>query len=119
MIKKYQKLLRIIFFISIISVYILCILPVNNISPVQFEGLDKVVHACIFLYLSVLLFLCKFTSSKHFYQFFFLFLFGVIIELTQYFLPWRSFEILDIIFDTLGILLGIILNFWFERKLSV
>lgn len=39
-------------------------------------------------------------------------LYGILIEIIQSFLPWRSFEVLDMVFDTLGAGAGIMSAKW-------
>ena len=42
-------------------------------------------------------------------RFFQLFCFSTLVEIVQYTLPWRSFELKDIVANSLGILLGLVL----------
>ncbi|MCP3674973.1 MAG: VanZ family protein, partial [Gammaproteobacteria bacterium] len=63
---------------------------------------DKVAHAVTF---SVLAFLYSHTLGKKygFQAIVLLAGFGILIELIQYFLPWRSFSWLDWVADLVGI----------------
>ncbi len=67
---------------------------------------DKIVHFGIFGLLAMLATIEKKTASIA--TLLVCAAYGVAIELIQYFLPWRSFEVLDMVFDTLGAGAGII-----------
>lgn len=54
----------------------------------------------------VALFLAFFTKTKT-RSFLYVLLFATIIEIHQYFLPWRAFELLDLLIDALGTTAGL------------
>ena len=69
---------------------------------------DKMSHALAFLALSLL---ADFSFPKHKFSWakiYPLFSYGILIECIQYFLPYRSFSLLDIAADTLGIVIYIL-----------
>jgi VanZ family protein len=66
---------------------------------------DKVLHAFAFFML-YLLAEQAFPEHRHFgRKVLFLVAFGVVIELVQFFLPWRSAEMMDVVADCAGIAL--------------
>ena len=70
---------------------------------------DKLSHALAFLGLSLLADF-SFPVSKFSWQKICpLFFYGIMIECIQYFLPYRSFSLLDIFADTLGIVIYIMI----------
>ncbi len=77
---------------------------------------DKLNHILAFGGLFVFLHLGWFNKKALYYQLLFLFLWGISIEILQYFIPNRSFSIADIIADSFGLLLAF-LGFIFYRKL--
>lgn len=75
--------------------------------------LDKIVHFGMYLILGAIV-TCEFRriTPKYFYKYLFKILiictvYGIIIEVVQYFLPWRGFEFADMIADGLGAAAGI------------
>lgn len=85
-----------------------CTLKLNsNINPEQlFPYQDKAIHFCIF---AVLGFLITVENRKaRIKTIIICTLYGATIEIIQSFLPWRSFEVLDIVSDSLGAGAGII-----------
>jgi len=96
-----NKTYRLLFILGIIVTLILTLsIPVGLVK----SGLinDKVAHAVTF---SVLAFLYSHTLDKNygFQALVLLAAFGFLIELIQYFLPWRSFSWLDWVADLVGI----------------
>jgi VanZ family protein len=64
---------------------------------------DKLSHALAFLVLSLLLDFSFPDSGFNWKKYLPLFLYGIMIECIQYFLPYRSFSLLDMVADALGI----------------
>ena len=96
-----NKTYRLLFILGVIVTLILTLsMPIGLAK----SGLinDKVAHAVTF---SVLAFLFSHTlGNKYGFQaIVILAAFGLLIELIQYFLPWRSFSWLDWIADLMGI----------------
>ncbi|MBR9999833.1 MAG: VanZ family protein [Cyclobacteriaceae bacterium] len=93
------------------------LVPFNDLKPVprfDFELMDKMVHIFIFGTHSFLMagYLKKEQKITDLTTGFFpaiiilSFLYGFLIEILQYFIPERSFEIFDLIANFIGILLG-------------
>ena len=106
---------KILFFLPAI----LCYLLIFILSSIRFQveagipSLDKGVHLVEFILLGFLLSLGYFLSiegsprKKSAWVLISGILLGGMIEIHQYFLPTRSFEILDLVADSLGILIGL------------
>jgi len=70
---------------------------------------DKLSHAIAFLMLSLFLDFSFPSSEFDWKKYLPLFLYGVMIECVQYFLPYRSFSLLDMLADALGIITYVII----------
>ena len=69
---------------------------------------DKLLHVLGFIFLSISAYLSQnFTRQRHI--FFFLVSYALIIEIIQFFLPYRNYSNLDLIADLIGIISGLIL----------
>ena len=67
---------------------------------------DKVIHIGVFI-----LWTCWLSGQfiSVFKIFFYTSIFGFLIEVIQYFLPYRSWELLDLLANEIGILIGVII----------
>ncbi|MDC1377569.1 VanZ family protein [Gammaproteobacteria bacterium] len=109
-----KTLYRNIFFISLAIIIWLSVVPASdipNIAALSFLT-DKAIHFLIFLYLSSLGLLSRFTLSN-IYLLIAIFSFGLIIEIIHFYHPYRYFELADIAANSLGILLA---SFIFQKK---
>jgi len=109
-----KTLYRNIFFISLAIIMWLSVVPASdipNIAALSFLT-DKAIHFLIFLYLSSLGLLSRFTLSN-IYLLIAIFRFGLIIEIIHFYHPYRYFELADIAANSLGILLA---SFIFQKK---
>ena len=109
-----KTLYRNIFFISLAITMWLSVVPafdIPNIAALSFLT-DKAIHFLIFLYLSSLGLLSRFTLSN-IYLLIAIFSFGLIIEIIHFYHPYRYFELADIAANSLGILLA---SFIFQKK---
>ena len=114
---------KILFFLPAI----LCYLLIFILSSIRFQveagipSLDKVFHLVEFILLGFLLSFGYFLSleasprTKSAWVMISGILLGGMIEIYQYFLPTRSFEILDLVADSLGILIGLFLFLHLSR----
>ena len=87
----------------------------------KIPGFDKLAHAGFYFILSFLIFLPK--SPARFEQLVFtkfvltvLIVFGASLELLQYFVPYRTFDLVDIIANSLGIVLGMVFAKYLKNK---
>ena len=92
-----KTLYRSIFFLSLLIVFYLSIVPASdipNIAALDFLS-DKLIHALIFLLIMI-------------------FSFGFTIEVIHYYHPYRFFEIADLIANLIGILAALVI---FNKKI--
>ena len=108
---------RVTFFLSIILIFYLSLLPASKLSyfsALSFVG-DKISHSIIFFYISILGMLCN-LKIKNMYLLFLIFLFGLLIEIIHYFHPNRYFEFEDLLANLLGIILARIIYFLLKKS---
>ena len=102
--------------------YLLIIYSHKESSTISFPFLDKVVHFILFFIQSILI-----TNTLYEYSdrnnriiliesIIFLLLFGLIIEIQQIYLPYRTFEIMDLIANFLGVLSGSFVVIYFRKN---
>tara|TARA_Y100000768_G_scaffold289599_1_gene223728 strand:- start:220 stop:570 length:351 start_codon:yes stop_codon:yes gene_type:complete len=97
---------RVILAISVCIITILSIQEVNIESSVNF--LDKVLHFLCFSYLTLITWLSR-ILNKDLHVYVIVLAYGILIEIVQRFLPYRSFEYLDIFADFVGVIAGLII----------
>ncbi|NDH59315.1 MAG: VanZ family protein, partial [Proteobacteria bacterium] len=101
---------RSIFFLSLLIVFYLSIVPaaaIPSIAALDFLS-DKLMHLLIFLFLSFVGLNCDFNTSKIFLLTM-IFSFGLTIEVIHYYHPYRFFEIADLIANLIGILAALVI----------
>jgi VanZ family protein len=103
--KDHVQTVRSLFWIVLIGSYISAILPQEMALTIGHLS-DKWTHFLAFSVLTVLLRLAYCVSMVQ--TSLLLFAYGVFIEVSQYFTPNRSAEVLDVIADVIGIGLGLI-----------
>ena len=108
---KLQKLWLAIGTILIVFIVVLGVIPVPEDKMPIFPYADKILH--IIGYLLLMLWFTNIFSNlqiriKLAVGFVLL---GSLIELVQYFLPYRSFEASDLVANSLGIAFGLLLGF--------
>ena len=102
--------------------YLLIIYSHKESSTISFPFLDKVVHFILFFIQSILI-----TNTLYEYSdrnnriiliasIILLLLFGLIIEIQQIYLPYRTFEIMDLIANFLGVLFGSFVVIYFRKN---
>ena len=94
---------------SIVLISILSIQVTEVQSSVNFS--DKLLHFLCFLYLTTISWLSR-IIYKELWLYVIVLAYGILIEIVQIYIPYRSFEFLDIFADFLGILAGtFLINF--------
>ena len=104
-----------------VVVYLLIIYSPKFGLPTSFPFLDKVVHLILFFIQSIFI-----TNTIYEYRnrnnrillivsIIFLLLLGVIIEIQQIYLPYRTFEIMDLISNFVGVLCGSFFIIYFRK----
>lgn len=121
---RWQK--RLLTAITAMSILFLSALPGSIAPKWNWESifqLDKVAHFLMYFSLSVLIYLSLDITidqhrSKALLSFASASLYGVILEyLQRYYFENRSFDIIDIIFNISGALVGVIICILFDKKL--
>ena len=101
-------------------IFILTSLPGNSLPKMIFGFSDKVKHFGAYLVLSFLLnfaihFQKKYKISTKYsasFTFIIIFVYGLLDEIHQIFIPGRYFEWLDFLSDLLGGMIGILISQW-------
>jgi len=106
--KKFQ----IMFYICLISIEYLAT-TTQEIKPLEHTW-DKANHFIAFMTLYVLLSLAyKYLSILM--KIALLLAFGMQIEIVQYFIPGREFSLLDVVADSVGIAIGIVVYYLYKK----
>lgn len=104
---KLQKIWLLIGLCYIVAIFYLCLRKTAPSAPV-FPHFDKLLHfSAYFFLMSYFSQILKFKSYKKSLPLFFTM--GVLIEILQLISGYRSFELLDILANTLGLICGLIL----------
>ena len=107
--KQYFKIL---FYITVLTVLYLAIVPDNIDLPSQYS--DKIKHVMAFFVLSLLLNRASSTIQHRLRNMGALLLFGLFIEIIQSFFPGRESSLGDLIADFIGIVLFQLLYSFFK-----
>lgn len=101
-----QPLWRVALMISVLAVIYLA--TTSQAYPVPASANDKANHFIAFLELTLLAFLA-WPGARLLYIVPPVLLFGFLIELTQSFLPYREFSLMDVVADAAGVAAGIVI----------
>ena len=101
--------------ISIILVVCLSLMPRIEM-PYQFGGADKVAHCLAYAWLAILPFFGFAKMRAAFTGAFLMVPLGIGIEFAQQHVPGRDFSILDMVADSAGVALGIVVARWVKNK---
>ena len=111
-----QRSSRFILGISIILISILSIQEIKVEPSINLS--DKFIHFSCFLYLTIISWLSR-IIYKELWLYVIVLAYGILIEIVQIYIPYRSFEFLDIFADFLGILAGsLFINFFKDLYLK-
>ena len=102
---------RITLGISILFISTLSVQEIEAQSAINLS--DKFLHFSCFLYLTILSWLSR-IISKELWVYVIVLAYGILIEIVQIYIPYRSFEFLDIFADFLGVLAGKFLISFFK-----
>ena len=98
-----QYSFRLILAISIVVISILSIQHLEVEPSVNLN--DKLLHFSCFLYLTIISWLSR-IIYKELWLYVIVLGYGILIEIVQIYIPYRSFEFLDIFADFIGVLAG-------------
>jgi glycopeptide antibiotics resistance protein len=93
----------------IVSLLILVavLIPGSNIPNVNLVGVDKIVHICMFSAWAVAI-RFDFPNSKKWVVLLAGMMFSLITEIVQLFAEGRSFDFFDMLFDGIGLMIGLV-----------
>ena len=121
------KLIKYLYYFSLIALVILYLFPGSLIGYLFYGDYGKqpdlipnpigtsINHALVFLYLSMLGFISYMRDKSFNLIVIFLISLSIILELSHYFVPNRSFEFLDLFANLLGILLAIFIIVFYKK----
>ena len=97
-------------------VLILSVINIGVLPKTDVPSADKIVHAIMYFSIAGMLMLNqtsyfrnKITKAQLYFAFLFSVSFGILMEIIQFFLPWRSGSIYDLIANALGAVIAIII----------
>jgi len=114
MLSEKSVTVRLLFWTALAASYLLAVLPQDHV-PRLTPFNDKGNHFLAFSVLTVLLLHAY--RIKYAKAFLWMFLYGCLIEVSQYFAVNRSSEIMDIVADGIGAMGGIVL-YWLWRRVQ-
>ena len=121
------KLIKYLYYLSLIALFILYLFPGSLIGYLFYGDFGKqpdlipnpigtsINHALAFFYLSILGLISCIRDKSFNQTLIFLIFLSIILELSHYFIPNRSFELLDLFGNLLGALLAIIIIIFFKK----
>ncbi len=112
-IKIKSSKIRLIFYISIFLILVFSIIEFN-LTLLSFSN-DKLIHLLVFLYLSITALLSDFKINIWFLYFILIF-YGFIIEVLQSFLPYRFFELNDLLMNIIGVTIAFFFYYKKDKK---
>lgn len=102
-------LFRPLWIAAIVTVAAVTLLPMPNMSELPQQS-DKVAHFACYAILGCLAVLAQKSRRWQVLAVLAMVVMGVAIECIQYFLPWRSFEAMDMLANTVGVASGVIVS---------
>lgn len=100
--------MKILTFVVSILIMIAVLIPGSKIPDVNLIGIDKVVHLCMFSAWAVAL-RFDFPGVKPWIVFMLGMLFSLVTEVVQLFAEGRSFDLFDMVFDGIGLTIGLLI----------
>ena len=121
------KLIKYLYYFSLIALFILYLFPGSLIGYLLYGDLGKqpdlipnpigtsINHAFAFFYLSTLALISHMRDKSFNQTIIFLISLSIILELSHYFIPNRSFEFLDLFANLIGTLLAIFIIVFYKK----
>ena len=94
---------RVLLVISLVAITFLATQEIASVVPSSLN--DKVLHLTCFFYLTTLTWFAK-ILDQDLWVYVIVLAYGILIEVVQRYIPYRSFELLDILANFTGILLA-------------
>jgi VanZ family protein len=104
---KFKSLWQILGYIFIAIIYLICLMPIDSSASPDIPGFDKLVHGSIYLFIT-LWFLQLNLRQKTLKAFILFVLMGLSIECLQSFTPYRQFEWFDVLANSSGSFIAIL-----------
>ena len=108
-----ESFFRLLFWLALAVILYLATTS-NTIEIIQ-NVWDKLKHSSAFFVLFIL-FELAYSEVRGQEKLLYLLLFGVLIEIIQYFLPFREFSLLDVFADLVGLVLARFLLFFYDVR---
>lgn len=101
---KIISFIRLTFFLSIVLTSVFSFISIDQ-DLAKFLLQDKLLHMATFSFITFFAYASKFNVNR-LVILLGLILYGLLIEIIQNYLSYRNFELLDLLFDIFGVLLG-------------
>ena len=116
------KLIKYLYYFSLIALFILYLFPGSLIGYLLYEDLGKqpnlvdnpigtsINHLFCFMYLTTLAVICNLKQNEIFTNFYFIIFLSVFLEVLHYIIPNRSFELYDLFANVAGVSIILLLK---------
>ena len=116
------KMIKYLYYFSLIALFILYLFPGSLIGYFLYEDLGRqpnlidnpigtsINHLFYFMYLSVLATICNLRQARIFTNFYFIFFISAFLEVSHYIIPNRAFEFYDLFANVAGVLIIFLLR---------
>ena len=121
------KLIKYLYYFSLIALFIIYLFPGSLIGYLFYGDFGtqpdlipnpigtSINHALAFLYLSILGLISCFRDKSFNQTIIFLIFLSIVLELSHYVIPNRSFEFLDLFANLLGVMLAIFIIIFYKK----
>jgi len=111
------KLIKYLYYFSLIALFILYLFPGSLIGYLLYGDLGKqpniidnpigtsINHFFYFMYLTILAVICNLKQDRFFTNFYFIFSISIFLEILHYIIPNRAFEYYDLLANVAGVLI--------------
>ena len=111
------KLIKYLYYFSLIALFILYLFPGSLIGYLFYGDFGKqpnivdnpigtsINHFFYFMYLTILAVICNLKQNQVFTSFYFIFSISIFLEALHYFIPNRAFEYYDLLANVAGVLI--------------
>ena len=114
---KWSRIILLLWGISICIVIYYSLIPKVEF-PINFWNADKLYHCAAYGWLALLPMIGFAIRRVALTAALSMIILGVLLEIGQYYIPSRSFELLDIMANSLGVILGIFLGHYLKKRYS-
>ena len=116
------KLIKYLYYFSLIALFVLYLFPGSLIGYFMYEDLGKqpdliqnpigtsINHLFCFMYLTTLAVICNLKKTQIFTNLYFILFISIFLEISHYFIPNRAFELYDLLANMIGVILIFLLR---------